>query len=45
VDIVLATPEEIEAAPVAASPFLLSVLGTGITVYERNRTVYQRNNM
>ncbi len=35
VDIVLATPEEIAEAPTAKSPFLQSILGSGITVYTR----------
>jgi uncharacterized protein len=33
VDVVLCTPEEAAKAPTARSPFLLSVLGSGITVY------------
>ena len=33
VDIVLCTPEEVAEAPTARSPFLLSVLGSGITLY------------
>jgi len=37
VDVVFATPEEIENATVARSPFLLSILGTGLTVYEKTR--------
>lgn len=35
VDIVLATPQEIAEAPTAKSPFLHSILGSGITVYTR----------
>ena len=35
VDVVLCTPEEVAAAPTARSPFLLSVLDSGITVYSR----------
>ncbi|HTA43726.1 MAG TPA: nucleotidyltransferase domain-containing protein [Bryobacteraceae bacterium] len=35
IDVVLATPGEIEEAPTARSPFLLSILGSGITLYER----------
>lgn len=35
VDIVLATPEDIAEAPTAKSPFLLSILGSGIAVYAR----------
>ena len=36
VDIVLCTPEDVAEAPTARSPFLLSVLGSGITVYSRS---------
>lgn len=35
VDIVLATPEDAAEAPTAKSPFLQSILGSGITVYAR----------
>jgi uncharacterized protein len=35
VDIVFATPEEVASAATAKSPFLLSILGTGITIYRR----------
>ncbi len=35
VDVVFATPEEVSEAANAKSPFLLSILGTGITVYQR----------
>jgi predicted nucleotidyltransferase len=35
VDVVLATPAEVAAAGRAKSPFLLSVLGSGVTVYRR----------
>lgn len=35
VDVVLATPEEVAAADQLQSPFLYSILGTGITVYDR----------
>ena len=35
VDVVFATPFEIDAADEAKSPFLASILGSGITVYER----------
>jgi predicted nucleotidyltransferase len=38
IDVVLATPEEVADAADARSPFLLSILGTGITVYERRGT-------
>jgi len=34
IDIILCTPEDIEEAHEARSPFLLSVLGSGITVYK-----------
>jgi len=34
-DIVLAAPEEIAEAPAAKSPFLQSILSTGITIYQR----------
>lgn len=36
VDVVLCTPEEVAEAPTARSPFLLSILGNGITVYSRS---------
>jgi hypothetical protein len=36
VDIVIATPAEIEEAPTASSPFLQSILGTGIVLYDKN---------
>ena len=35
VDVVFATPAEIGAADEAKSPFLASILGSGIIVYER----------
>jgi uncharacterized protein len=35
VDVVFATPEEIAAAAMAKSPFLLSILESGITLYNR----------
>jgi predicted nucleotidyltransferase len=35
VDVVLATPEEVTEAPTAASPFLWSILGAGVTLYAR----------
>lgn len=35
VDIVFATAEDIAAAPIAKSPFLQSILSSGITVYDR----------
>jgi uncharacterized protein len=36
VDIVLATPSDVAGAQTAASPFLLSILDSGITLYERS---------
>jgi uncharacterized protein len=36
VDIVFATPEEVTRAGTAPSPFLASILGTGVTVYARS---------
>ena len=36
VDFVLCTSEEVAESPTARSPFLLSVLGSGITVYSRS---------
>jgi len=35
VDVAFATAEEVEQAALDRNPFLLSVLGTGVTVYER----------
>lgn len=35
IDIVLATPEEIATAGTAPSPFLASILRTGVVIYER----------
>ena len=35
VDVVFATPEEIAGAAEAKSPFLLSILGSGIVLYRR----------
>jgi predicted nucleotidyltransferase len=35
VDIVFATVEEVAQAEVARSPFLLSILGSGVTLYSR----------
>ncbi|MCL5743939.1 MAG: nucleotidyltransferase domain-containing protein [Acidobacteria bacterium] len=35
VDVVLATPEDVATAATAKSPFLSSVLGTGVTLYRR----------
>lgn len=36
VDVVLATPTDVAGAATAKSPFLLSILGTGITLYNRS---------
>jgi predicted nucleotidyltransferase len=36
IDVVLCTPEEAAEAPTARSPFLMSVLGSGIIVYSRS---------
>ena len=36
VDVVFATPADIAAAGTAASPFLLSILGSGVVVYRRD---------
>lgn len=36
VDVVFATPEDVLEAPEAQSPFLLSILGSGVTVYSRS---------
>ena len=36
VDVVFATPEDIAGAPTARSPFLLSILGSAITLYSRS---------
>jgi predicted nucleotidyltransferase len=36
IDIALATPDEVAAAAEAPSPFLASILGTGLTIYERS---------
>ena len=38
VDIVFATPEEVAGAANLRSPFLMSILDTGITVYSRGAT-------
>jgi predicted nucleotidyltransferase len=35
VDIVFATPEDVAKASIAKSPFLLSILGSGVTLYTR----------
>lgn len=36
VDVVIATPEEVASAAHARSPFLLSILGSGIPLYTRS---------
>jgi len=36
IDIIICTPEDVSEATIAKSPFLLSVLGSGITVYSRS---------
>jgi predicted nucleotidyltransferase len=36
IDVVFATPEDVAEAHTARSPFLLSVLGSGITLYNRS---------
>jgi predicted nucleotidyltransferase len=36
IDIVFATPEEVASADSAKSPFLSSILGTGIVVYRKD---------
>jgi predicted nucleotidyltransferase len=36
VDVVLCTPEDIAEAPTTGTPFLLSVLGSGIILYSRS---------
>jgi hypothetical protein len=35
IDVVFATPQEVASAPTAKSPFLLSILGTGVVIYQR----------
>ena len=35
VDVVIATPAEVADAATARSPFLLSILGSGVTIYTR----------
>lgn len=35
IDVVFATPQEVLRADAARSPFLLSILGTGVEVYRR----------
>ncbi|MDD5563945.1 MAG: nucleotidyltransferase domain-containing protein [Thermoanaerobaculaceae bacterium] len=42
VDVVFATSEEVAAASAADSPFLLSILGSGVTVYRRPEGVRSR---
>ncbi len=41
VDVVIATPDEVADAPTAKSPFLLSILGSGITIYARPEANYE----
>ena len=36
IDVVLCTPEEAAEADSLSSPFLLSILGTGVTIYRRS---------
>jgi predicted nucleotidyltransferase len=36
IDVVLCTPEEVESAATAASPFLASVLESGVILYSRS---------
>jgi predicted nucleotidyltransferase len=35
VDVVFATPQDVASANSAASPFLLSILGSGVVIYQR----------
>ena len=35
VDVVFCTPQEAEAASPARAPFLMSIIGSGITIYRR----------
>jgi predicted nucleotidyltransferase len=35
IDVVFATPQQVASADIQKSPFLLSILGSGIVVYER----------
>jgi uncharacterized protein len=35
IDVVFATPQEVVSAETAKSPFLLSILGTGVVIYRR----------
>ncbi len=37
VDVVFASPEDVAEAPAAKSPFLYSILGSGITLYTHSR--------
>lgn len=39
VDVVFATPDDLEHADTAASPFLMSILGSGVTIYQRGPAV------
>jgi len=45
VDVVFATPEEVANASLAKSPFLLSILDKGITIYEMNTGVSNSNGL
>ena len=37
VDVIFATPEDIEKATEMKNPFLLSIIGSGISIYQRNQ--------
>jgi uncharacterized protein len=39
VDVVLATPDEVAGANTARSPFLLGILGSGVTLYARSTSL------
>jgi predicted nucleotidyltransferase len=43
IDVVFATPQEVLAAPTAKSPFLMSILDRGITLYARQAPHPPRN--
>ena len=38
VDVVFAAPEEIESSRVMKNPFLMSILGSSITIYQRDQS-------
>jgi predicted nucleotidyltransferase len=38
IDVVFATPQEIASADSAKSPFLLSILGSGLVIYQRTQS-------